>query len=128
VVDNFEQVIDAAPVVEGLLATAPGLTVLATSRVALSLRGEQELVVPPLALPDPGQAHDLEALGRSDAVRLFAERAQEAAGAIWRFCQQRGHLTEARARLPADAAEAAWEEGRRLGVDAALALALPRGA
>jgi predicted ATPase/class 3 adenylate cyclase len=76
VADNFEQVTEAGAVVEALLAAAPGLTVLATSRVALSLRGEQELVVPPLALPDPARPADLEALGRSDAVRLFVERAQ----------------------------------------------------
>ena len=76
VADNFEQVTEAGAVVEELLAAAPGLTVLATSRVALSLRGEQELVVPPLALPDPARPPDPEALGRSDAVRLFVERAQ----------------------------------------------------
>jgi predicted ATPase/class 3 adenylate cyclase len=76
VADNFEQVTEAGAVVEELLAAAPGLDVLVTSRIALSLRGEQELVVPPLELPDPGQPPDLEALGRSDAVRLFTERAQ----------------------------------------------------
>jgi predicted ATPase/class 3 adenylate cyclase len=76
VADNFEQVRQAGAVVEELLAAAPGLRVLATSRVALSLRGEQELVVPPLALPDPARPPDPEALGRSDAVRLFVERAQ----------------------------------------------------
>jgi predicted ATPase len=76
VADNFEQVTDAGPVLEQLLAAAPGLDVLVTSRVALSLRGEQELVVPPLDPPEPGQAADLEALGRSEAVRLVTERAQ----------------------------------------------------
>ena len=76
VADNFEQVTDAGAVVEELLAAAPGLTVLATSRVALSLRGEQELVVGPLALPDPGQPAELETVGRFEAVRLFTERAR----------------------------------------------------
>jgi predicted ATPase/class 3 adenylate cyclase len=76
VVDNFEQVTEAAAVVEELLAAAPGLTVLATSRVALSVRGEQELVVPPLALPETGGSPDPEALARSEAVRLFTERAR----------------------------------------------------
>jgi predicted ATPase len=69
-------VTDAGPVVEELLAAAPGLTVLVTSRAPLSLRGEQELVVPPLTLPEPGRPADLEALGRFEAVRLFTERAQ----------------------------------------------------
>jgi predicted ATPase/class 3 adenylate cyclase len=76
VADNFEQVTDAGPVVEELLAAAPGLTVLVTSRAPLSLRGEQELVVPPLTLPGPGPTPDLEAIGRVEAVRLFTERAQ----------------------------------------------------
>jgi predicted ATPase/class 3 adenylate cyclase len=94
VADNFEQVTAAGPVVEELLTAAPGLTVLATSRVALSLRGEQELVVPPLALPDRGQPRDLEALRRSDAVRLFTERA--------RAVQPRFELTEQNAPAVAD--------------------------
>ena len=76
VVDNFEQVVEAAGVVQELLAAAPGLRVLATSRVPLALPGEQELVVPPLALPDPGRAADLDTLGRFEAVRLFTERAR----------------------------------------------------
>jgi predicted ATPase/class 3 adenylate cyclase len=76
VVDNFEQVVEAGPVLERLLGAAAGLRVLVTSRVALSVRGEQELVVPPLALPDPERPPDLESLGRSEAVRLFVERAR----------------------------------------------------
>jgi class 3 adenylate cyclase len=49
--DNFEQVIDAAPLIAALLAAAPGLKVLATSRTTLHLYGEHEYTVPPLALP-----------------------------------------------------------------------------
>jgi predicted ATPase/class 3 adenylate cyclase len=75
-VDNFEQVAEAGPVVEELLTTAPRIKVLVTSRVALALRGEQELVVPPLDLPDPDQLPELDILGRSEAVRLFVERAK----------------------------------------------------
>jgi predicted ATPase/class 3 adenylate cyclase len=61
VVDNFEQVAEAAPVLEELLTAAPRLRALVTSRVVLSLRGEQEYAVP--------------ALGGAEAVRLFTERA-----------------------------------------------------
>jgi predicted ATPase len=75
-VDNFEQVAAAGPVIEELLAAAPEVRVLVTSRATLALRSEQELVVPPLDLPDPRRPPDLDALGRSEAVRLFVERAQ----------------------------------------------------
>lgn len=75
VVDNFEQVTDAGPVIEELLSAAPKLKVMVTSRIVLSLRGEQEYGVPPLEPPDPDRLPDLLTLGRYDAVRLFAERA-----------------------------------------------------
>jgi len=75
-VDSFEQVAAAGPVIEELLAAAPEVRVLVTSRATLALRSEQELVVPPLDLPDPRRPPDLDALGRSEAVRLFVERAQ----------------------------------------------------
>jgi len=78
VVDNFEQVIPAAPVIERLLEEAPRLHVLATSRIVLSVRGEQEYPVPPLAPPDLSGATDPLELGRFDAVRLFVERAAQA--------------------------------------------------
>src|SRR5215207_6484324 len=79
VVDNFEQVAEAGPVIEELLTAAPKLRTLVTSRVVLSLRGEQEYPVPPLQVPDPGRLpRDLAALTEVEAVRLFAERAQAA--------------------------------------------------
>jgi predicted ATPase/class 3 adenylate cyclase len=76
VADNLEQVVEAGAVLERLLGAAPGLRVLATSRIALSVAGEQELVVPPLALPDLRRLPDLDGLGRTEAVRLFVERAR----------------------------------------------------
>jgi predicted ATPase/DNA-binding SARP family transcriptional activator len=76
--DNFEHVIIAAPVVADLLATAPGLKVLVTSRAPLNLRGEHEFLVPPLKLPDPMRLPSLEHLNQYEAVQLFTERAQVA--------------------------------------------------
>jgi predicted ATPase/class 3 adenylate cyclase len=75
VVDNFEQVTEAAPAIEELLTAAPKLTVLVTSRIALSIQGEHEYEVPPLQPPDPKRIPDLAALRRFEAVRLFTERA-----------------------------------------------------
>jgi predicted ATPase/class 3 adenylate cyclase len=75
IVNNFEQVVEAGPVIEELLTAAPRLKVLATSRFVLSLRGEQEYEVPPLKPPDPERLPDLLTLGGFDAVRLFTERA-----------------------------------------------------
>jgi non-specific serine/threonine protein kinase len=75
VLDNFEQVLDAAPAIADLLAAAPRVKALATSRSPLHLRGEREYAVPPLPLPplDPPLAPD--ALAGYAAVALFVERA-----------------------------------------------------
>jgi predicted ATPase len=74
--DNFEQVVDAAPLVHQLLATAPDLAVLATSREPLLLRGEQEFLVGPLPLPPTGARLSPDEALAFPAVRLFVERAQ----------------------------------------------------
>ncbi len=74
-IDNFEQVLDAAPLVSVLLSAAPALKVLATSRAVLKLYGEREFPVPPLKLPVPGPLPTLETLLRCPAVALFFERA-----------------------------------------------------
>ncbi|MEX2323755.1 MAG: adenylate/guanylate cyclase domain-containing protein [Acidimicrobiia bacterium] len=73
VLDNFEQILDAAPLVARLIAAADGLKVLVTSRAALQLSGEQEFPVPPLALPN-GET-SVEALSKKAAVVLFVDRA-----------------------------------------------------
>lgn len=73
--DNFEQVVAAAPVVSELLAACPEISVLVTSRVPLRIRGEHEFPVLPLALPDPKHMPNLEALSQYGAVHLFIERA-----------------------------------------------------
>ncbi len=76
--DNFEQVVAAAPAVAGLLAAAPYLKVLVTSRAVLHLSGEQEYPVPPLSLPDRPQRSSVETLAQCEAVALFVVRAQAA--------------------------------------------------
>jgi predicted ATPase/class 3 adenylate cyclase/DNA-binding CsgD family transcriptional regulator len=78
VLDNFEQVLEAATLVAELLGAASGLKALVTSRSPLRIYGEREYPVPPLALPDrrtmPTAAH----LAQFEAVRLFEDRAQAA--------------------------------------------------
>jgi predicted ATPase len=74
--DNFEQVIDAAPLVGELLSSSPGLKALVTSREALRVYGEQEYAVPPLTLPDLDRAEPLRRLSQYEAVELFARRAR----------------------------------------------------
>jgi predicted ATPase/DNA-binding XRE family transcriptional regulator len=72
--DNFEQVAAAAPLVTELLTAAPGLKVLATSRATLRLSGEHEYLVPPLALPDLKRVPPIDELARFAAVDLFVQR------------------------------------------------------
>jgi len=74
--DNFEQVVAAAPAVGAILAAAPEVQALVTSRETLKLYGEQEYAVPPLALPEAGRVLPLGRLAHVEAVRLFIERAQ----------------------------------------------------
>jgi predicted ATPase/DNA-binding SARP family transcriptional activator/Tfp pilus assembly protein PilF len=74
VLDNFEQILSAAPFVGDLLAAAPRVWILATSRAPLRLAAEREYPVPPFEIPS---AHlPFEALVKTDAVRLFTARAQ----------------------------------------------------
>ncbi len=76
VIDNFEHLLQAAPLVSELLAATSRLQALVTSREALHLYGEQEYVVPLLELPDP-QHLDPVVLGTCESVALFIERATE---------------------------------------------------
>ena len=80
VLDNLEQVVAAAPLATELLAICPQVMILATSRGALQLRGEHELLVAPLAVPDADVQHTAplapEALRQYAAVELFLQRAQ----------------------------------------------------
>jgi predicted ATPase/DNA-binding SARP family transcriptional activator len=76
VLDNFEHLLQAAPVVSELLASCPELKVVVTSREVLNLRGEFELEVPPLAVPDLRHIPGPEELLAYPAVALFCERAK----------------------------------------------------
>src|SRR5215204_1382929 len=76
VLDNFEQVLEGAPLVGELLGACPKMKVLATSRIPLRLYGEQEYLVRPLSLPDPKVMPLLEVLTQYEAVRLFVQRAR----------------------------------------------------
>lgn len=98
VLDNFERVVAAAPGVAMILAHAPGVRVLATSRAPLHVQGEQEFPLSPLSFPDATDLSAQEEVEHFAAVRLFKERAQAIqpdfalnatnAGAIAAICQR----------------------------------------
>jgi predicted ATPase len=77
VLDNFEHVLDAAPLVSDLVRSVASLQVLVTSRAPLRLRGEREYSVGPLALEVDSNATSPADLARSPAVRLFVERVRD---------------------------------------------------
>jgi predicted ATPase len=91
VLDNFEHLLPAAPIVGELLASAPALKVLATSREPLEIYGEHCIVVPPLRLPAKGPLPPLEELARTPAVELFITRAGAAQPG---FCLVAGNAAE----------------------------------
>ncbi len=96
--DNFEHVLAAAPVLAELLATSPHLKILVTSRAALHVYGEHEFPVPPLAVPDSRLMPSLTVLSQYPAVALFVQRAaavkpdfvlnRENAHAVTEICAQ----------------------------------------
>src|SRR5262249_2601784 len=77
VLDNFEQVISAAPLVSDLLAAGSQISIWVTSREALRVRGEREYPLAPLALPNFAALPPLDALAQYPAIELFVERAQQ---------------------------------------------------
>jgi len=76
ILDNFEQVLSGASLVADLLTASAGVKILVTSRAALQVRGEHELEVPPLALPQPDQTAQLDVLQQYGAIALFVDRAR----------------------------------------------------
>lgn len=78
VLDNFEQIVEAAPFVAELLAAAENLKILVTSRNILQIRGEHEYKVPPLDLPDSQSFHNDQSLAQYASITLFIQRAKAA--------------------------------------------------
>jgi predicted ATPase len=110
--DNFEQVLAAAPLVTKLLDACAPLKMLVTSRAVLHVYGEQEYPVAPLAVPDPKCLPPVEELSQNPAVMLFVQRAAAVNPAF---------------ALTADNARAVAEICARLdGLPLAIELAAPR--
>jgi predicted ATPase/class 3 adenylate cyclase len=78
VLDNFEHVLAAAPLIGRLLESCPGVKLIATSRALLHISGEHDFPVPALSLAHPGRPHTAESVSSSEAVALFVERARMA--------------------------------------------------
>jgi predicted ATPase/DNA-binding XRE family transcriptional regulator len=76
VLDNFEQIVAAGPIVADIMAEVPACKFIVTSREALHVRGEQVYPVPPLGLPASPPSHPGAVLG-APAVALFVQRARE---------------------------------------------------
>ena len=76
VLDNFEHLLEAAPLVSDVLATCPEVKVLTTSRTPLGLYGEHEFPVQPLLVPDLHRTQTCAEIAQTEAVQLFVERAQ----------------------------------------------------
>lgn len=80
ILDNYEHLLGAAGIVGELLAVAPYLKILVTSRAVLNLYGEHQVVVPPLPLPDLNQPLVAESANREPAVALFVARTRAMRG------------------------------------------------
>ena len=77
VLDNFEHLLPAPPIVSDLLQSAPDVQALVTSRAVLRLHGERDYPVAPLPTPAPGTPVSSAELGEWEAIQLFVERARE---------------------------------------------------
>ncbi len=78
VLDNYEQLVGAASLVTDLLAGAPKLKLLVSSRIVLRIRGEHEFPLSPLEVPFFSDLPDLNELQQNESIQLFIQRAQAA--------------------------------------------------
>lgn len=99
VLDNFEHIMEAAPLVGELLATGPKVSVLVTSREVLHISGEQVYAVPPLGLPPSGSHIDLQQLASYEAIQLFNNRARAANPGFQITLENAGDIAEICRRL-----------------------------
>ncbi|HET9495838.1 MAG TPA: helix-turn-helix domain-containing protein, partial [Chloroflexia bacterium] len=76
VLDNFEQVVQAGPIVADICADARNIKVLVSSREPLHVQNEREYAVPPLSLPPRGAGHDAAGMSQYEAVQLFVQQAR----------------------------------------------------
>ena len=109
--DNFEHLVSAAPVIAQLLTTGPKLKIAVTSQAPLHVYGEHEFPVPPLALPDLKSIPPLDVLTSLPAVALFVDRAQAV----------KHEFTLTRENAPAVAAICARLDGLPLAIELAAA-------
>lgn len=95
VLDNFEHLLEAAPLVGELVSSAARISVLVTSRERLNVYGEQEYPLHPLALPEPVGIISLDELMQVESAKLFVERAR----AVKQDFALRPHETDILARM-----------------------------
>ncbi len=126
VLDNFEQVVSAAPIVADLLRTAPAIKIVVTSRATLHVSGEQEYPVPGLpAPPDPSHLSGLERLAMPGESRIVDPAAIEQYAAVRLFIERavavRPGFTVTNENAPAVAAICARLHGMPLAIELAAA-------
>ncbi len=126
VLDNFEQVVSAAPIVADLLRTAPGIKIVVTSRATLRVSGEQEYPVPGLpAPPDPSHLSGLERLAMPGESRVVDPAAIEQYAAVRLFIERavavRPGFNVTNENAPAVAAICARLQGMPLAIELAAA-------
>lgn len=99
VLDNFEQIVAAAPHVAELLARAPGVSIITSSRIVLHIKGEHEVPLAPLALPDLQRLPSPEDMLRFGSIALFVERARSVNPSFALTPENAGPVAEICARL-----------------------------